>query len=182
MRSRPRSLRARDHLKIRRKQSCNCFGKVRGHKHADAGVPFAAAGRCFAREIVESGSGVGVDHAERCRLAAQIVQDAAEHGMLEYISKIAGMKFVVVVHSSTVNSARRPMRTRQAYVSLRPCDRCFIRRAPPASQFYRHGRRGAQFRYNCGRKNPGRDTRAPRSTVCRRRKQPSRRATDPDWP
>ena len=62
-------------------------------------LPFASARRRIACEIIESGAGMRVDDTECSRLAAQIVQDATKHGVLENIGKIAGMKFVVIVHN-----------------------------------------------------------------------------------
>ena len=52
---------------------------------------------------------MGVDDAERCRLAAQIMQDAAKHGMLENIGKIAGMECVAIIHVSLEGSAMERM-------------------------------------------------------------------------
>jgi hypothetical protein len=81
---------------------------------------------------------MSVDDAECCRLAAQIVQDAAKHCMLEHIGKIAGMEFVVIVHDRfcqlRVTTRCRP--TRRAYaITLarqRMMSDSFICRALPA--------------------------------------------------
>ena len=51
---------------------------------------------------------MGVDHAERRRLAAQIMQDAAKHRMLEHIGEIAGMEGVAIIHGPLAGSAHQP--------------------------------------------------------------------------
>ena len=47
-----------------------CSGDRRRKQPADAVAPFAGAARLGPAEIVEAGAGMGVDHAERCRLLA----------------------------------------------------------------------------------------------------------------
>jgi hypothetical protein len=42
-----------------------------------------------------------IDHAKRCWLAAQIVQNTAKHCMLEDVSKIAGMKIMLIVQEQS---------------------------------------------------------------------------------
>jgi hypothetical protein len=42
---------------------------------------------------------VGIDHTECGRLVAQMMQDPAEHRMLEYIGEITGVKFVLIIHN-----------------------------------------------------------------------------------
>ncbi len=61
-------------------------------------MPFAAARGFRAGEVVEAGAGMGVDDAESGRLAAQVMQNAAEHGVLEHVGEAAGMEGVAIVH------------------------------------------------------------------------------------
>ena len=56
---------------------------------------------------------MGVDHAERRRLGAQIMQDAAKHRMLEHVGEIAGMEGVAIIHelARACGDCRRRHRT-----------------------------------------------------------------------
>jgi hypothetical protein len=62
-------------------------------------VPFTPAHRFFICEVAETGSGMGIDHTKCGRLFAQIMQDSAEHYVLEYVGEIPGMEFVPIVHN-----------------------------------------------------------------------------------
>src|SRR5512139_2786139 len=102
--------------------------------------------------------------------------------MFEYIGKIAGVEFVVVVHGRArqfTTASYRPTGTLMPQPWLEGVS--IIYRALPALQLCRDGRRGARFQYSCGMKNPCRDRRAPQLAACRRKKPPSRRAKVPDW-
>src|SRR6185437_11398146 len=61
-------------------------------------MPFAAARGLAAAEVVNSSAGVRVDHAKRRWLAAQIVENPAEHDVLEDIGETAGVKGMTIVH------------------------------------------------------------------------------------
>ncbi len=56
-------------------------------------------------EIVEAGAGMGVDHAERRGLFAQVQQHAAEHGVLDDVGEVAGVIGVTVVHRARCYSS-----------------------------------------------------------------------------
>ena len=73
-----------DHVEIGRQQRGHRRRQRRGREPLDAVVPFAAAARLRTGQVVEAGAGMGVDHAERRRLVAQIMQNAAEHRVLEH--------------------------------------------------------------------------------------------------
>jgi hypothetical protein len=45
---------------------------------------------------------MGVDHAERRRFGAQIMQDAAKHRVLEHIGEAAGVECVAIVHGRSL--------------------------------------------------------------------------------
>src|SRR5262249_19689211 len=51
---------------------------------------------------------MGVDHAERRRLLAEMHQDAGEHRMLENVGKVAGVEGVTVVHRAFLRPAQQP--------------------------------------------------------------------------
>jgi len=82
---------------------------VGGHRRtdepADSVTPFAAALRLNSGEIVASGTGVGVDDAERRRLLAQVREDAHQHRVLDHIGEVAGMKDVTIIHAREVMRA-----------------------------------------------------------------------------
>jgi hypothetical protein len=59
----------------------------------------AAPARFRAGQIVDAGAGMRVDHAEGGVLCAQMLQDQAQHRVLEDVGKAAGMKGVTVVQS-----------------------------------------------------------------------------------
>jgi hypothetical protein len=63
-------------------------------------VPFAAAARFAAFEVVHAGAGMRIDHPERRRLCAQIIQNAAKHRMFEHVGETSGVKSVTVVHGA----------------------------------------------------------------------------------
>ena len=50
---------------------------------------------------------MGIDDAERGRLAAQMHEDARQHRVLVHIGKIPGVKGVAVVHRISVNGCAR---------------------------------------------------------------------------
>ena len=45
---------------------------------------------------------MGIDDAERCRLGAQVHEDAHQHDMLDDVGEIAGMEGVAIVHARQV--------------------------------------------------------------------------------
>ena len=88
----------RHRVEIRRQQRIDLGSPSRGEDARDALAPLAAAKRLRAEKIVTAGSGMGVDHAKRRRLEAQMRQDARQHRVLVNVGETAGMKRVAIIH------------------------------------------------------------------------------------
>jgi hypothetical protein len=77
--------------------------------------------RLIAGEIVDPGTGMGVDDAKRSLLVLQINENAHQHDVLDDVGKAAGMKGVTVVH--VISSTPRQPIEKEAltYVSRTRC-------------------------------------------------------------
>src|SRR5579884_2017286 len=73
-------------------------------------MPFAAARGLSPRKIVKTRACVSIDHAIGRRLLAQVMQHAREHGVLEDVGEVAGVKSVGVVHALLCHQSRLPRR------------------------------------------------------------------------
>src|SRR5204863_10047547 len=61
-------------------------------------------------QIIESGAGMGIDHAKRGLLLLQIEENAHQHDMLDDIGKATGVKSMAIVHGRGVTTPLRAKR------------------------------------------------------------------------
>src|SRR5262249_53564543 len=72
--------------------------KARRRDAPDTVAPFPGATRLGSGKVVATAARMGVDDAERRRLAAQVQENAGEHRMLDDVGEIAGVKSMAIVH------------------------------------------------------------------------------------
>ena len=92
----PRRIECRHSVEIGGEHTARRLGDSRIKQPANAVAPFPAARRLRPGEIIEAGTGMGVDDPKGRRLLAQMHEQARQHGMLENIGKIAGVKSVTI--------------------------------------------------------------------------------------
>jgi hypothetical protein len=97
-----RTIRARDLGKVgceHGERACVARAAVgRFPQTCDALAPLAGCRRLARVEAIAASAGMRVDDTERGRLLFQVFEAQHEHGVLEHIREIAGMKGVAVVH------------------------------------------------------------------------------------
>jgi hypothetical protein len=76
----------------------------------DPGAPFTAAAWLGVEQAITAGAGVGVDHSERGRLAAQMFENSRQHEVFMHVGEIAGMECVLIVHRCDNASRMLPRR------------------------------------------------------------------------
>src|SRR5690606_33713480 len=70
-------------------------------EHArDASLELAAALRFRRAEVVEPGARMGVEHAQRVRLALKRPNQQSEHGMLQHVGVVAGVILVLIAQQA----------------------------------------------------------------------------------
>jgi hypothetical protein len=67
---------------------------------ANPAAPFGGFPGVQARKVIKATASMGLDIAERGLLRAKVQQSARQDNVLEDIGEIAGMKFVMVIHSA----------------------------------------------------------------------------------
>jgi len=89
-----------DGVEIGRKQ-CRSFARWRAlHETADAIAPFLGPARLRTLQIVKTRTRMGIDHAKRLRLFAQMHKNTCQRRVLENVCEISGMKNVAIVHAA----------------------------------------------------------------------------------
>ena len=88
----------RNHIEIRLEQCLHGRCDRCRKKPLDAGVPFAAAARFLASEIVETRARMRVDHPKGGGLGEKMSENARERRVLDDVGEVAGVEGVTVVH------------------------------------------------------------------------------------
>ena len=86
-------------VQIRRHQPGGRALRRHVEKPADAAAPFARPLRGHSGKVVKASTGMRVDHAKGLVLQLQVFDQPGKHDMLDYVSEIAGMEGVAVVHA-----------------------------------------------------------------------------------
>lgn len=105
--SNERALRRRVHvlvlgangIEVRPQDVVDLVRQISAQKPPDTGLPLARALRLRAREIVDPGAGMRVDHAECGRLLLEVLYHQRQDRVLEHVGKISGVKGVSIVHA-----------------------------------------------------------------------------------
>jgi len=94
------------HIQVALNRGCQCSRIARDQPQHAFGRLAAGAG-VVAVEPIEAGTGMGVDHRQRCLLFEQVVEDGDQHRVLEHVGVIAGMEGMAVTEHGPMVTGNR---------------------------------------------------------------------------
>src|SRR5260370_34097457 len=87
-----------DRLQIGSEQRAQSSVGARAKEPLDAVAPFAATTGFRSGQIVETGSGMGIDRPKGRRLSAEMEKEAGQPRRLDHVGKLSSVKGLTVIH------------------------------------------------------------------------------------